>query len=92
MLTMVYTTPAIFLMPVFCIALHRLKKINYELYKNSWLKTTVICTFLNGFLIWRIVWYFKNKFGEILKDGKFNSDLVFLFTGEIVLMSVAIIV
>lgn len=92
MLTLVYAIPALLLMPVFCLALHRLKKINYDLYKNSWLKTTTICLFLDGFLIWRIVWYFNNKFGEILVNGDFNSDLVFLFTGEVVLMAVAIFV
>lgn len=82
-LYLTYLLPVLGYIPAAIFALRRLRLINKEFYYYSRCKIIPIISVTILFLIWRMYWYYFMKFGEILPDGKFNADLVLLYTSEV---------
>jgi hypothetical protein len=88
----VYALPLVGYFPIVIKALRRLKEINSEFYYQSRWKIYLLIFLLEVFLIWRVFWYFTMIFDEILTNGQFNSNIVFLYCSEVVFLSMSIMI
>lgn len=92
MIYFVYALPLVGYFPIVIKALRRLKEINSEFYYQSRWKIYLLIFLLEVFLIWRVFWYFTMIFDEILTNGQFNSNIVFLYCSEVVFLSMSIMI
>ena len=92
LLMIFYLVPIFGYVPLAFIAIRKLYKIDPDLFRGTLIRVSIIIIFIEAFLIYRFTWYYFLKFGEILDTGRFNGDLVYLYSSEVILVTFFIII